>query len=85
MDGAMLSKSLIQFYVGVGGCVPSLLFGLTSSYGREMAVTATSFKRTYACAVVISALTPQQAAVDLCLHQRLLDTHRQVSLNTFRP
>ena len=30
----MLSKSLIQFYIDVGCCVPSLLFGLRSSYGR---------------------------------------------------
>ena len=51
----------------------------------ETAVMATSFKRTYACAVILSALTPQQAAVDLGLHQRLLDTHRQVWLNAFRP
>ena len=33
MDGAMLSKSLLQFSVEGWGCVPSLLFGLRSNYG----------------------------------------------------
>ena len=34
MGGAMLSKSLIQFSVDGWGCVPSLLFGLRTNYGR---------------------------------------------------
>ena len=33
MDGAMLSKSLIQFTVDGQGCVPSLLFDLWPNYG----------------------------------------------------
>ena len=33
MGGAMLCKSLIQFFVERWGCVPSLLFGLRSNYG----------------------------------------------------
>ena len=33
MDGAMLSKSLIQFSVDGEGCVPSLLFDLRPNYG----------------------------------------------------
>ena len=33
MGGAMLSKSLIQFYVEGLGCVPSLLFDLRPNYG----------------------------------------------------
>ena len=33
MDGAMLSKSLIQFSVDGRGCVPSLLFDLRPNYG----------------------------------------------------
>ena len=45
----------------------------------EMAVTATSFQSTYAWDVIISALTPQQAAVDLRLHQRLLDTQASLA------
>ena len=34
MGGAMLSKFLIRFSVNRPGCVPSLLFGLRSNYGR---------------------------------------------------
>ena len=34
MGGAMLSKFLIRFPVNRPGCVPSLLFGLRSNYGR---------------------------------------------------
>ena len=34
-DGeAMLSKSLIQFSVDGGSCVPSMLLGLRPNYGR---------------------------------------------------
>ena len=33
MDGAMLSKSLIQFSVDGWGCVPCLLFYLRPNYG----------------------------------------------------
>ena len=33
MDGAMISKSLIQFSVDGWGCVPSLLFDLRPNYG----------------------------------------------------
>ena len=33
MDGAMLSKSLIQFYIDGWGCGPSLLFDLRPNYG----------------------------------------------------
>ena len=33
VDGAMLSKSLIQFSVDGQGCVPSLLFDLRPDYG----------------------------------------------------
>ena len=46
-----------------------------------MKVMATSFKRICACTVVFSAPTLQQATVDPYLHQRLLDTHRQVWLS----
>ena len=34
MDGAMLSKSLIQFSIDGQGCVPSLLFDLRPNYSR---------------------------------------------------
>ena len=33
-EGAMLSKSLIQFSVDVWGCVPSLLFDMKPDYGE---------------------------------------------------
>ena len=33
MDGAMLSKSLIQFSIDGWGCVPCLLFYLRPNYG----------------------------------------------------
>ena len=38
----------------------------------------TSFKRSHARTAVVSAPGPAQATTDLCLHQRLLDTHGQV-------
>ena len=41
-------------------------------------VVMVTFKRTCAHTVVFSAWTPQQATVNPCLHQRLLDTHRKV-------
>ena len=42
---------------------------------------ATSFKKTYANTVVFSAPTPWQPTVNPCLHQRLLNTHKQVWLS----
>ena len=45
---------------------------------RVMAVNATSFKKTYSRTLVFSAPTLRQATVDPHLHQRFLDTHRQV-------
>ena len=33
MGGAMLNKTLIQFYVDGRGCIPSLLFALSPNYG----------------------------------------------------
>ena len=35
MGRAMLTKSLIQFYVDGRGCVPSKLFDLTPNYGGD--------------------------------------------------
>ena len=43
-----------------------------------MKIMATSFQRSHARTVVLSAPTLQQAAADPHLHWRLLDTHRQV-------
>ena len=78
MDGAMLSKSLIQFSVEGWGCVPSLLFDLRPNYGRRNEDNGVVLKRSRACTVVISALPLRQATVYLHLLQRHLDTHRQV-------
>ena len=61
MGRVMFSKSLIPFSVDAQGCVPSLLFGLRPNYGMGTDCThgmATSFKRTYAHAVVFSAPDP---------------------------
>ena len=43
-----------------------------------MKIMATSFKRTCACTVVFSSPTLQQATVDPCLCQRILDTFGEV-------
>ena len=80
MGGAMFSKSLIQLSVDGRGCVLSLLFGLRQTVVGVIVVMVT-FKGTCAHIVVFSAWTPQQATVDPCLHQRLLDTHRKVWLS----
>ena len=44
-------------------------------------MAVTTFKRTYASTVGVSAPDLRQATVDSHLHQRLLDTHRQVWVN----
>ena len=49
-----------------------------------MVAMAGSFKRVYASTVVFSAPGPEQATVNLCLHQRLLDTHRQGRFSLLR-
>ena len=66
MDGAMLSKSLIQFSVDGQSCVPSLLFDLTRKKGSVHTLP--------------HSMSPilQQATANPCFHQRLLDNHRQV-------
>ena len=43
MDGAIFSKSVIQFSVDGWGCVPSLLFGLRQTMVEVMKIMATSF------------------------------------------
>ena len=43
-----------------------------------MKIMATSFKRSHAGTAVPVPTTLQQATVDPCLHQTLLDTHGQV-------
>ena len=43
-----------------------------------MKIISTSFKRSHAGTAALGAPNLQQASTDLCLRQRLLDTHRQV-------
>ena len=74
----MLSKSLIQFFVDGQGCVPSLLFDLRPNYGggnEENGDILQKVPCTHCCSVPV---TLQQATADPRLHQRLLNTHRQV-------
>ena len=78
MGRAMLSKSLIQFAVD-WSCVPSLLFDLRPNYGGGHEGNG-DFLQKVPCRPCPCTQSPtlQQATVDPCLCQRLLDTHRQV-------
>ena len=73
----MLSKSLIQLSVDGQGYVPSLLFVLRPNMVEVMKIMVT-FKRSHACTATFSAPNLQKAITNPRLHQRLLDTHRQV-------
>ena len=77
MGRAMLSKSLIQFYLDGEGSVPSLLFDLRPNYGGGNEDNGASLKRSHALLHSVSP-TLQQATIDPCLCWRLLDTHRKV-------
>ena len=78
MHWAMFRKSLIQFSVGGWGCVPSLLFDLRPNYGAGNEENGTSFKGPMHALLHSVPPTLQQVTTNPCLHQRLLDTHRQV-------
>ena len=89
MGRAMLSKSFIQFSVDGRVCVLSLLFDLRPNYGGgnedngDLLQKVTQHKRLLRkekCAHTAYSVSPtlQQATADLCLSQRLLDTHGQV-------
>jgi len=58
MDGAMFSKSLIQFSVDGWGCVPFLLFTWGQIMVEVMKTMVTSFKRSHACTAALSAPDP---------------------------
>ena len=58
MDGAMLSKSLIQFSVDECSCVPSLLLTWNQIMVEVMKIMVTSFKRHHACTATLSAPYP---------------------------
>ena len=58
MDGALLSKSLIQFFVDGWSCVPSLLFTWGQSKVEVMKIMVTSQKRFHACTATVHAPNP---------------------------
>ena len=85
----MLSKPLIQFSVDGWGCVLSLYFGVRPNYGRGTGCNGNLLQEDF-CQhpprlpgpLYSVLLTLQQAAVDPCLCQSLLDTpgHSEASL-----
>ena len=76
MDGAMLSKSWIQFSVDGWSCVPFLFFDLRPNYGGDNEDNGDLIQK--ACTVALSDADPAPGHCDPYLRQRLLDTHRQV-------
>ena len=58
MGRAMLSKSLIQFFVDGWSCVPSLLFTWGHTMVEVMKIMVTSFQRSHACSATLSAPSP---------------------------
>ena len=58
MGRALLSVSLIQFSVDGRGFIPSLLFDLRPNYGGVNEKMVTSFKRSCAYTVALSAPNP---------------------------
>ena len=92
IDGAMLSKSLIQFSVGwiksTGGYVLSLKFCLRPNYGGSNGNNGCLFQKNlcqdapWLPGLLYSVpLIPQPGTVDPRLCWRLLDAHRQIWLS----
>ena len=79
LDRALLSKSLIQFYVDGWGCVYSLLSDLGPNYGGGHEGNG-DFLQKVPCTALLHPVPPtlQQATAKPNLRRRLLDTHRQV-------
>ena len=75
MDGAMTSKSLIQFSIDEWSYVPSLIFIWGQTIVEVMKIMVTSFKRSQAYNATLSAPTP--AAGHACA-QRCWGIHGQV-------
>ena len=73
----MLCKSLIQFSLEGWHSVPSLLFDLRPNYGgvNEDNVDLQKFPCTHCCTQCPRSCS--RALLDLCLHWRILDTHRK--------
>ena len=78
MAGAMLSKSLIQFYVEGWGCVPSLLFDLRLNYGGGNEDNGDFLQKVLHKLLHSVPPTLLQAPTNLHLRQRLLDTPGEV-------
>ena len=82
MDGAMLSKFLIQ--ISFGAVFPSCYLSLGQTMVGVMVVKVTSFQRTYASMLQLPGLlysvplATQQATVHECLCWGPLNIHRQV-------
>ena len=55
-----------------------LLFTWGQTMVEVMKIMVTSLKTSYACTATVHFPTLQQATIDPHLHQRLLDTHRQI-------
>ena len=75
MGGARLSKSLIQFSVDGWSCVLSLLFDLRPNYSEGNEDNGDLLQQ-----ALLHSVPPtlQQATMQPCLHQRLLDTHGKI-------
>ena len=58
MDGAMTSKSLIQFSIDEWSYVPSLIFIWGQTIVEVMKIMVTSFKISHACTATLSAPNP---------------------------
>ena len=71
MDGAMLSKSPVQFSVDGWVCAPSLLFTWGQTMMEVMKTMVTSFNRSHASTATLSAPTPAGAH---CRPTPLLET-----------
>ena len=78
MGRAVLSKSLIEFYVEGWSCVPSLLFDLRPNYGGGNKDNGDFLQKVLHSLLHSMPPTLHQAPTNPRLHQRLLDTPGQV-------
>ena len=74
----MLSKSLIQFSVDGWSCVLSLMSTWGQTMVEVMKLTMTAFKRSHACAVILSAPNPTAGHHQPMPLPETPDTQRQV-------
>ena len=74
----MLSKPLIQFSVGGWSCVPSLIFTWGQTMVEIMKIMVTSFKRSHAGTVALSAPNPAAGHRQPTPLPEILDTRGHV-------